>query len=102
VTRPRKALRWLVAAREDLTEIVEHIARQYPQAAGHFAARLLRRVEILADFPHIGSLCPQYRKARQLIHGHYVIYYTVHRQEVVIRAVVRGARLFRSSWLRRT
>jgi hypothetical protein len=30
-----------------------------------------------------------------------IIYYTVLRREIVVRAIVHGARLFRSSWLRR-
>ena len=47
------------------------------------------------------AVCPHFRKARQLIHGNYIIYYSVHRTEIVIRAVVHGARLFRSYWLRR-
>lgn len=102
MSQPKKAVRWLVAAREDLLEIVAYIANRAPQTAERFAEKLLGRIEILADHPHIGSVCPYYRKARQLIHGHYVIYYTVHRQEVVIRAVVRGARLFRSAWMRRS
>ena len=97
----RKELRWLLAALEDLTGIVERIAEDAPQAAERFAATVFARVQRLRIFPYLGSICPYYRKARQLIHGHYIIYYTVHRKEVVIRAVVHGARLFRSAWLRR-
>jgi len=36
-----------------------------------------------------------------LVFGNYVVYYTVSRREVVVRAVVHGARRFRPSWLRR-
>jgi len=98
--KPRE-LRWLAAARDDLAAIVEHIARRAPDTAQEFADRLLDHVEILAHQPHVGSICESYPKARYLVHGNFVIYYTVHRQEVVIRAVVRGARLFRADWLRR-
>lgn len=99
--RKSKTLRWLIAARNDLAEIVDYIAQKAPDTAQEFADRLLDHVEILAHQPHVGSICEDYPKARYLLHGNFVIYYTVHRQEVVIRAVVRGARLFRSEWLRR-
>ena len=99
--RQKKPIRWHHAAVDDLAGIVEYIARNAPQEAEQFAERLLSRVELLSDFPHLGPVCPHYRKARQLIHGKYIVYYTVHRQELVIRALVHGARLFRSYWLRR-
>lgn len=102
MTRKRqKPVRWLQAALEDLAQIVGYIAQDAPQAAEQFSAAVFAKVEVLQDSPHLGFVCPYYRKARQLIHGSYLIYYTVHRQEIVVRAVVHGARLFRSQWLRR-
>jgi plasmid stabilization system protein ParE len=97
----RKTLRWRDAAVDDLVGIVQDIAQHSPQAAERFADAIFDRVDKLQFFPHLGSVCPYYVKARQLIHGNYIIYYTVYRKEVVIRAVVHGARLFRSYWLRR-
>src|SRR2546428_8964495 len=100
--KPRKSVRWQPPAREDLAEIVAYIAQQSDlRTADRFAGRLIERVDDLAFFPYAGEVCPYFRKARQLPFGHFVIYYTIHRKEVVIRAVVRGARLFRSWWLRR-
>ena len=100
--KPRKSVRWQRPAREDLAEIVAYIAQQSDlRTADRFAERLIERVDDLAFFPYAGEVCPYFRKARQLPFGNFVIYYTVHRKEVVIRAVVRGARLFRSWWLRR-
>ena len=98
--RRPKEIRWLQPARDDLTSIVDFIAGNNPKAAERFADRLIAKVGLLAGSPHLGSICP-HRKIRQLIHGKYIVYYTVHRTEVVIRAVVHGARLFRSYWLRR-
>ena len=97
----QKKVRWLDAALNDLVEIVEYIGKDNPQAAERLADAIFAKIELLADSPHLGSICPHYRKARQLIHGNYLVYYTVHRQEVVMRAIVHGARLFRSYWLRR-
>ena len=100
--KPRKTIRWQRPARDDLAEIVDFIVQQSDApTAERFAERLVARVNDLAFFPYAGEVCPQYRKARRLPWRNFVIYYTVHRREVVIRAVVRGARLFRSWWLRR-
>ncbi len=100
--KPRKTVSWQWPAREDLAEIAAFIAQQSDVAtAQRFAERLVARVADLAFFPYAGEVCPHYRKARQLPFENFVVYYTVHRREVVIRAVVRGARLFRSWWLRR-
>ena len=94
----RKPVRWLVAASEDFAQIISDIAADRPRAAEKLAERILHRVELLADFPYLGSVCPYYRKARQLVHGNYIVYYTVHRTELVVRAVVHGARFFSSRW----
>jgi plasmid stabilization system protein ParE len=72
--REPKRIRWLNAAVEDLETIVEHIAADAPLAAERFAESILAKVEMLADLPRLGSVCPHYRKARQLIHGSYLVY----------------------------
>jgi plasmid stabilization system protein ParE len=74
------------------------IARDSPE---RFAAKLVAQIDNLAYFPHAGAICPYHRKTRQLIHGNYIVYYTVHRTTVLIRAVVHGAQLFRRFWLHR-
>lgn len=100
-TRSPKTIRWLLAALDDAADIVERIAKDSPRAADRFANELIRRVELLADFPYLYPVCPYQRRVRMLAQGKYIAYYTVHREEVVIRAVVHGARLFRAAWLRR-
>ena len=99
--RPVRAIRWKKAADDDLAEIVEYIAADSPQAAERFLDDLLASVETLARFPYAGSIYPRFPKARQLVFGSYVIYYTVATREVVVRAVIHGARRFRLAWLRR-
>jgi plasmid stabilization system protein ParE len=97
----RKPVRWHEAALQDLTEIVEHIAESRPDAAQKLASDIFAKVRLLEETPRLGPVCPYYRKARQLIFGNYVIYYTVHRNELVVRAVIHSARLFRLAWLKR-
>jgi plasmid stabilization system protein ParE len=96
-----KPVRWLSAALQEVNQIADVIAQDAPQAAERFVEEIFDTAGLLATSPYLGSECPQSRKARQLGHGSYIIYYTVHRQEVVIRAVIHAARSFRSSWIRR-
>lgn len=96
-----KPVRWLKAAQYDLNEIVAYIAHDAPLRAERFAEKLLDRVELLSESPESGPPCPDYPSVRQLILGNYLVYYTVHRREVVVRAVVHGARLFQEAWVLR-
>ena len=97
----KRILRWKKAAGDDLAAIVDTIAADSPVAAERFLETILGRIESLERFPFSGGVCPHYPKARQIVFGNYLVYYTVGRRDVVIRAVVHGARLFRASWLRR-
>lgn len=99
--RKRKRVRWLWAALDDVEQIYAYIARDSPAAAQRVVDAIFERAKWLADLPYLGGVCPYSRKIRQLIYRKYIIYYSVHRQEVVIRAVVHGARLFRRAWLNR-
>ena len=101
-TSAPKSIRWHKAALRDLEEIVAFIAQDKPDAAERFAASVFAKVEMLSTSPCLGAVCPHYRTARQLLHGSYLIYYTVANEEIVVRAVVHGARLFRRKyWLNR-
>jgi plasmid stabilization system protein ParE len=99
--KPPRVIRWRKAAGDDLAAIVDHIAADSISAAEKFLGGILSRISALEWFPYSGAVCPHYPKARQLIYGNYIVYYSVGRNEVLIRAVVHGARLFQASWLRR-
>jgi toxin ParE1/3/4 len=98
---PLRVVRWRRAASDDLAEIIDYIASDSPDAAERFLDGVMDRIATLARFPLSGATCLHYPKARQLLYGNYIIYYTVSRREVLVRAIVHGARLFRASWLRR-
>lgn len=100
-TSTPKSIRWHTVALRDLEEIVGFIAQDRPDAAERFAQSVFAKVEMLATSPYLGAVCPHYRTARQLLHGSYIIYYTVANDEVVVRVVAHGARLFRKYWLNR-
>ena len=99
-----RTLRWGEGAIRDLEEILQEIAAQDPLAAKRFLRGVREKVEGLTDFPLRGSPQPHLLRSpppRRLIHGSYLIYYTVHRKELRIRASVHGARLFQRAWLRK-
>jgi toxin ParE1/3/4 len=97
----KKNLRWFVSAVDDLLDIIDYIARDSPRQAERFGRVLKAKVRLLELFPYLGSQCPEHPQIRQLFHKKYIIYYSVHRTEVVIRAVVHGARESQFYWLRR-
>jgi len=100
VERPR-ILRWKQAAVDDLAAIVDRIDSDSPTASRRFREEITQQIQTLTAFPFSGGVAAEYPRARQLIFGNYIVYYTVSSREVVIRAIVHGARSFRPSWLRR-
>ena len=68
-----RQVRWLKAALDDLTVIVEYIAEDSPQAAGRFAEGIFAKSDLLGNTPHLGARCSDHPKARQLLHGNYII-----------------------------
>jgi plasmid stabilization system protein ParE len=100
-SKPLRTIRWKKAADDDLAAIIEYLAADSPKAAERMFEELFNAVEILPRFPFTGNIYPRFPKARQLIVGNYVLYYTVSPREIVVRAVVHGARRFRVAWLRR-
>jgi plasmid stabilization system protein ParE len=94
-------VRWLESAEEDVRHYAARIALDNPVAADRWTDAIYDKAAALADGPYLGAPLERYRNARYLTHGNYVIYYTVHPHEVVIRAVAHGAMRFRLKWLRR-
>jgi addiction module RelE/StbE family toxin len=88
------AVRWTVGAREDLREIVEHIAADSPTYARAMAMRILGSVKRLRAHPALGRVVPEYEdeSIRELIVGNYRVVYRVEGRRVGVLAVVHGAR----------
>jgi toxin ParE1/3/4 len=96
-----RPIRWTLTAERELNEIADYIAADNPVAATDWGREIKAKVELLRVSPYLGAILPGVRSARYLTHGSYATYYTVHQREVVVRAVVHGARRFRPMWLRR-
>jgi toxin ParE1/3/4 len=86
---------WAPRALDDLEALIEYISRNAPVTARRFAQKLVNRVEILADHPHLVSLLPEDESDtyRELIQGNYRLIYRVEGHRVLIVAVHHGARL---------
>jgi len=95
-----KQIRWLPEAREDVAAIVEFISADSLRSAERLIDQIDRLVSLLEHFPYLGAISPLAKRARMLIEGNYVIYYTVHRTKIVVRAVVHGAMLTKRGRLR--
>jgi len=86
---------WTEQAFQRLSAIEDYIARDNPEAAQRFIARLIERADALAKFPSLGRLVPEMPRGqlRELLEGHYRIVYRVHRKSVEILTVFEGHRL---------
>ena len=87
---------WSVSAREDLRELVWFLRQDNPQAAERFGHALMKRVDVLENFPLLGRRVPEFddETIRELVHRPYRIIYQVLDSQSVV-AIVRlwhGAR----------
>jgi plasmid stabilization system protein ParE len=96
-----RPVRWLESATQELEMISDRISADNPRAADNLVEEIVRKTELLGEMPYYGGECPEYSRGRCIPPDNYVIYYTVHRTEVVVRAVKHGAMRFRQAWLRR-
>jgi len=82
---------WAPEARRQIHEIWHYIALDDPQAADRMVTRLVRAVEKLAHFPHLGR--PGRENSRELVVSGtpFVVVYRVEGEEIRIGTVVHGA-----------
>ena len=87
---------WTDPALADLQEIVTHIARDKPTAAGRVGNDVIEHVETLRSFPFIGPTYPRGSTGnrREIVCGNYRIFYRVleDRKLVEILTLWHGAR----------
>ena len=86
------------AAQDDLRAIVEFIARDKPQAARRWLARLREKCRLLAKHPGMGERRPEFLsgECRSLSLGDYVIFFRPAPKGIEVVRVVRGERDIRS------
>lgn len=75
---------------EDLQCLREFIAAHNPSAAGRIATELVSKIELLPDFPRIGTpveMAPVPDSIRDMVFGKYVVRYSVHLSTIIILRV---------------
>ena len=83
------------AARLDLIELHDYIARDRPAAAARFIDRLEQTCAWLAINREIGERVDWVRQgARMFPVGNHIIFYTIVEQDIQVLRVVHGARDF--------
>ena len=86
---------WSGAAKSDLRDIFEHIARDSRFYAKKTVEEIAQRSEKLLNFPRIGRVVPEYNMEiiRELLIESYRVIYELQGEDVEILAVVHGMRL---------
>ncbi len=85
---------WTLRAINRLEVIKEYISRTDPIAAASVVDAIFERTERLKRFPRLGQqmLAPAERELRELIFGHYRIFYEVVSEESIeIISILHGA-----------
>ncbi|MDP4537366.1 type II toxin-antitoxin system RelE/ParE family toxin [Alkalimonas collagenimarina] len=75
---------------EDLKRLREFIAVNNPTAASRIAAELIAKMELLPEFPRMGTpvqMAPVPDVIRDMVFGKYVVRYSVHTSAVIVLRV---------------
>ena len=92
---------WSEPAIADLEAIHDYIARDSPHYATHFVQRLIAGADPLADFPRLGRVVPEGDgRHREVGLAPYRILYRAEAEEILIVAVIHGARDLAALWER--
>ena len=65
----------------DLGDILDYIRRDSEPAAESFGAAILDHVELLREFPHIGTMISQRPNVRKILHSPVQVYYRVNERK---------------------
>lgn len=71
----------------DLKRLREFISAQNPTAAKRIATELIAKIELLPEFPHIGTQVqsvPAPDSIRDIVFGKYIIRYSIHTNIIII------------------
>lgn len=84
---------WTPRAQQRLQEIRDYIARDQPDNAIRWVARVLDRGEQIGDQPRSGRIVPEYQREaiREVFMGDYRIIYRIRSQQLDVLTVRHGA-----------
>lgn len=78
---------------DDLKRLREFIAVHNPSAAARIATELVGKIELLPDFPKMGTpveMAPVPESVRDMVFGKYVVRYSLHASALIILRVWHG------------
>ncbi|MFI2819558.1 type II toxin-antitoxin system RelE/ParE family toxin [Vreelandella piezotolerans] len=78
---------------DDLQRLREFVAVHNPSAAARIATELVGKIELLPDFPRMGTpveMVPVPDSVRDMVFGKYVVRYSVHASAIIILRVWHG------------
>ena len=78
---------------EDLKRLREFIAVHNPSVAARIATELVGKIELLPDFPQMGTpveMAPVPDSVRDMVFGKYVVRYSLHTSAIIILRVWHG------------
>ncbi|MCG2579897.1 MAG: type II toxin-antitoxin system RelE/ParE family toxin [Marinobacter sp.] len=78
---------------EDLKRLREFIAVHNPSAAARIATELVGKIELLPDFPKMGTpveMAPVPDSVRDMVFGKFVFRYSLHTTAIIILRVWHG------------
>jgi addiction module RelE/StbE family toxin len=76
-------------AKSDISEIVQYISQDSPQAAREWSESIFESIKSLEEFPSLGRIVPEYSEEsiREIIKGQYRIVYKINQSEEEIYIV---------------
>ncbi|WP_016914645.1 type II toxin-antitoxin system RelE/ParE family toxin [Vreelandella stevensii] len=78
---------------DDLKRLREFVAVHSPPTAARVATELVGKIELLPDFPRMGTpveMAPVPDSVRDMVFGKYVVRYSVHASAIIILRVWHG------------
>ena len=77
---------WSLTAERDLRSVVRYISKDSPQRAEAFGYRIIARVEMLCEHPHLGRELPEFARPelRELIVSPYRVVYRINSEMLLI------------------
>ena len=78
---------------DDLKRLREFIAVHDPPAAARIATELVGKIELLPDFPKMGTpveMAPVPDSVRDMVFGKYVVRYSLHASAIIVLRVWHG------------
>lgn len=97
-----RRLTWNEAALRDVEQNADYIARDSPRYAAAFVRRIRDAARSLKRLAERGRMVPELGEPaiRELLVGNYRLIYEIREREVIVLALIHGARDLASLWIR--